>query len=166
MVRAQNTSADRVRAPLTTATIPAELRSYPSWVLWCYVKRAGDDRATKVPFVPGEDRRARTTDSRTWRTFSAALEAYEAGQGDGLGYVFSSGDPFAGIDLDSCRDPETGTIAPWAEKIIAAVGGYAEISPSGTGVHIIVKGRAPNSKRGPVECYSERRFFTMTGQAL
>jgi len=152
------------RVPLTTAAIPEEMKGYPSWVVWRYEER--DGKPTKVPRVPGEDRRASTTDMRTWRTFAEAVAAYEAAGCDGIGFVFSSGDPFCGIDLDGCHDPETGAIKPWAQKIIDAASGYAEVSPSGHGVHVIVKGRGPNSKRGRVECYSERRFFTVTGESI
>lgn len=152
---------------VTTAAIPAELKSYLAWVVWRYEQRGGVP--TKVPYVPGEgNRRASTTDLRTWRTFIEAVEAHAGGGFDGIGFVLSSGDPFAATDLDGCRDPETGEIEPWAQKIIAAAGedSYTEVSPSGRGVHIIVRGKAPNRKRGPVECYSERRFFTVTGRAL
>jgi putative DNA primase/helicase len=153
------------RAPLTTAAIPAEMKSYPSWVLWRYEGRDGKP-PTKVPYVAGEDRRASTTDSRTWRSFDKAVAAYEAGQVDGIGFVLSSGDRFCAIDLDGVRDPATGEIESWARRIIDAAGGYTEISPSGCGLHIIVRGKAPNSKRGRVECYSERRFLTMTGRVV
>jgi putative DNA primase/helicase len=151
-------------APFATATIPAELKSFRSWVVWRYEAR--DGKLTKVPYVPGEDRRASTTDMRTWRTFSEALAACKTGGYCGLGFVFSSGDPFTGIDLDRCRDPETGEIEPWAQKVIDRAGGYAEASPSGLGVHIIVRGKAPNGRRGRIECYSSERFFTVTGEAL
>jgi putative DNA primase/helicase len=53
-----------------------------------------------------------------------------------------------------------------AEKIVEAFGGYAEVSQSGTGVHIIVRGKAPNKKRGKAEAYSSERFFAMTGRVL
>jgi len=68
--------------------------------------------------------------------------------------------------LDDCRNSETGELEEWAEKIVEAFGGYAEISQSGTGVHIIVKGKAPNKKRGKVEAYSSERYFAMTGRVL
>jgi primase-polymerase (primpol)-like protein len=151
--------------PLTTAAIPSEMKSYPSWVGWRYEERDGKP-PTKIPYVVGKDQRASTTDMRTWRPFDLAVAAYGDGGFDGIGFVFSSGDPFTGIDLDKCRDPQTGEIEPWAQKIIDAAGGYAEVSPSGRGVHVIVRGKAPNSKRGRVECYSERRFFTVTGEVI
>lgn len=144
--------------------IPAAMKPYRHWVCWRLLKR--DGKPTKVPFDPLTARHASSTDSRTWRSFDEAVAALEVGEYDGVGFMFSSGDPFTGIDLDHCRDPETGEIEPWAAKFVAKSGGYAESSPSGTGVHIIVRGKAPNKKRGRVECYSERRFFTMTGRAL
>jgi putative DNA primase/helicase len=81
--------------------------------------------------------------------------------------VFSSGDPFCGVDLDGCRDPETGEMEHWAKEIVEALSSYAEVSPSGRGVHIIAKGKAPTPfKRDRIEMYSIERFFTVTGQVL
>jgi len=136
--------------------IPEELRQRPQWVV----------HKEKVPYIAGGVGRASSTDSLTWRTFEEAVQALRTGRYDGIGFVFSSGDPFAGVDLDECRDPETGELEEWAEKIVAAFGGYAEASPSGTGVHIIVRGKAPNKKRGRIEAYSSERFFTVTGEKL
>src|SRR5712691_8488682 len=77
-------------------------------------------------------------------------------------------DAFCGIDLDHCRTIETGEIAPWALLIIAALGSYSEISPSGEGVHIWVQGTLPpkGRKKGSVEMYVWGRFLTMTGQHI
>jgi putative DNA primase/helicase len=112
-------------------------------------------------------RRASTTDSRTWTTFAEALETFKSGRWDGLGFVFSSGDPFFGIDLDNCRDPETGTLEEWASKILDAFpNAYKEVSPSGSGVHIIARGKAPSRKRGNLEVYCLARYFRLTGVAL
>ncbi len=144
--------------------VPEPMRQYDHWVVWKLEERDGD--LTKVPYIAGGVGKAKATDSRTWRTFEEAVRALETGRFDGIGFVLSSGDPFAGVDLDKCRCPQTGELEGWAAEIIAALGGYAEASPSGTGVHVIVKGKAPNRKRGKVEAYSEKRFFTVTGRAL
>ena len=83
--------------------------------------------------------------------------------------MFSSGDPFAGIDLDKCRDPESGEIEPWAQEILDRVpGAYVEASPSGRGMHIIVKGKVRDGgmRKGKIEMYSCGRFFTVTGVPL
>src|SRR5829696_9275605 len=155
--------------PPVVENIPEQLTERPQWVCWRFEERGGEQ--TKVPYTPGTLRRASSTDLLTWRTFSEALEAYERSEPpyDGIGYVFCSADSFAGIDLDGCRDPESGQLSAWAQKIIAdASEGYVEASPSGTGVHIIVEGRVRDGglRRGPVEMYSRDRFFTITGAIL
>jgi putative DNA primase/helicase len=147
--------------------IPEQLTERPQWVCWRLEERDGD--MTKPPYVAGEDTLASTTDSLTWSTFDKALAAYQAGGYDGIGFVLSSGDPFVGIDLDKCRDPKSGDVAEWAQKIIDRVQeGYVEVSPSGRGVHIIVQGsvRDGGMRKGKVEMYSRGRFFTITGRTL
>jgi len=162
----QATTGDH--APIVE-NIPERLTERPQWVCWRLEERG--DKTTKVPYTPGTLRRASSTDLMTWRTFSEALAAYEAGEPpyDGLGFMFCSADPFAGIDLDDCRDPESGEISPWAEEIISSVKeGYVEISPSGTGIHAIVEGsvRGGGMRKGKLEMYSRDRFFTITGRPL
>src|SRR5215204_2956441 len=155
--------------PPVVENIPEQLTERPQWVCWRFEERGGEQ--TKVPYTPGTLRRASSTDLLTWRTFSEALEAYERSEPpyDGIGYVFCSADPFVGIDLDKCRDPEDGEITEWAQKIISRVvegyvEGYVEASPSGTGVHVIVQGtvRDGGMRKGKVEMYARGRFFTIT----
>jgi hypothetical protein len=88
---------------------------------------------------------------------------------DGIGFVFTPDDPFAGIDLDNCRDTATGEIDPWAEEVLAQFGDtYAEVSPSGTGVKLFGIGALPGPGRhvGNVELYDSKRYFTVTGHKL
>lgn len=142
--------------------IPEELRSLPQWVVWRSEQRDGDAKPTKVPYSPTTGRLASVTDPATWGSFDQARAAHEAGQGSGVGFVFTEQDPYAGIDLD---DPE-GDETAWAiqQKVFDAFQSYAERSPSGRGLHIIVKGKLPGGrKRSKIEAYSSRRFFTMTG---
>ena len=155
--------------PPIIENIPEQLTERPQWVCWRLEQR--DDKLTKVPYTPGTERRASTTDLMTWRTFSEALEAYEAGEPpyDGIGFVFCSADPFVGIDLDDCRNPQTGEVEPWAQNIIDTFGadGYVEASPSGTGVHIIVRGiQKEGARRGRVEMYGQDRYFSVTGEKI
>ncbi|NMK55574.1 phage NrS-1 polymerase family protein, partial [Staphylococcus capitis] len=50
-------------------------------------------------------------------------------------------------------------------EFIETMESYAEISPSGKGIHILVKGELPKGgrRRGNVEMYEELRFLTFTG---
>src|SRR5215210_6181766 len=135
----QTTTGDH--APIVE-NIPERLTERPQWVNWRLEERELGKK-TKVPYTPGTLRRASSTDLMTWRTFSEALAAYERSEPpySGIGFVFCSADPFVGIDLDDCQDPETGAVEEWAEEIISSVKeGYVEISPSGTGIHIVVEG--------------------------
>jgi hypothetical protein len=73
--------------------------------------------------------------------------------------------PFIAIDLDTCVKMETKDIAVWAQDAILGIGSYAELSPSGTGIHIIGLGTKPGSKSkiGSVEIYTDKRALTVTG---
>jgi primase-polymerase (primpol)-like protein len=86
----------------------------------------------------------------------------------GIGFVFSAGDPFCGVDLDHCRDVDTGALEPWAAAIVHALDSYAEASPSGAGVHVIVRATLPpgRRRRGPLEMYDRQRYFTLTGRHI
>lgn len=142
--------------------IPQALRVIPQWVTWRY-QPGKDGERTKIPFVPGENRRASSTDPGTWSSFDTARSRMN---GDaGLGFVFTCEAAMIGIDLDKVRNPETGEFAIWAQRIIERVRTYAEVSPSGAGIHLIGRGTlsAGARKRGSLELYSEKRYFTMTG---
>jgi len=151
------------RLPVRVESIPRQLRVRPQWVNWRLESRG--DNLAKVPYTPGTDRKASPTELMTWGAFEEAIDGLDGY--NGVGFVFCGADPYTGVDLDHCRNPETSTIEPWAMSIIQDLDSYAEISPSGTGIHIIVKGKVPkNGKRGKVEMYSSERFFTITGHVL
>ena len=147
--------------PLRAENIPGELKARPQWVVW----KAVGEKPDKVPYSARTARKASSTDLMTWSTFQEALEAYENGKYAGLGFVFSSGDPYTGIDLDDCVD-EGDEIAPWALEIASYLDSYTELSATGTGLLIIVRGDVPNRRKGDVEVYSSKRFFTVTGHVV
>ena len=84
---------------------------------------------------------------------------------DGIGFVFTEDDPFAGIDLDDCIDDD-GVPEAWALEVIAGFATYCEVSPSGRGFKLFVRGELPGggTKKGQVELYDRNRFFTLTGK--
>ncbi|MGI4790604.1 MAG: hypothetical protein ACRYFS_17355 [Janthinobacterium lividum] len=155
--------------------IPAALRSLPQWVVWKLETRPGQAKLTKVPYDARTGYKADSTDADTWSPLETALAAYAKARSgySGIGFVFSRDDPYAGIDLDGCRDSETGEIEPWAQAVIDRMNSYAEISPSGTGIKIIVIAAHPGEgfkkdlKNGRAyEMYDAARYFTLTGNAL
>jgi putative DNA primase/helicase len=95
----------------------------------------------------------------------------------GIGFVFTANDPFAGIDLDHCIS-EDGTIHPAALELVQQFDTYTEKSPSGLGLHLLIRGTVVRPGTGgpggrgrldgvlEVEVYSARRYFTFTGDRL
>lgn len=145
--------------------IPEELKRRPQWVNWKFARNG--KKWTKHPYNPRTGRKASSTDLLTWSTFTEAFEGYSEKPYDGIGFMFCSGDPYTGVDLDGCIDPQTGEVKPWAVKIVEDLDSYTELSPSGTGIHIIARGKTPSPvKRDCIEIYSIERYFTMTGRGV
>lgn len=145
--------------------LPPDIRTSLRGVLWN--REVRDGKPTKVPYQAHHPAlRAAVDDPGTWAPLVDAIAAYEDGKGDGAGVVL--GDGLVGVDLDGCRDPLTGAITGEAQAIIDALDSYTEISPSGTGVHILLRGALPpgGRRKGKVEMYAEGRYFTVTGLHL
>ncbi len=160
--------------PLSIAgfRVPDDLTERDQWVLWRYEARNG--RSTKVPYqVSGK--LASSTDPSTWDNLEAVFTTWSkaASRYAGVGFVLSSADPFAGIDLDDSLD-EQGNVRPWARGIVERFGdSYQEISPSGQGLKIWVRGSLPANLPGvqvvgggQVELYDHSRYFTVTGRVF
>jgi hypothetical protein len=153
-----------------TSGIPRALKDRDQWVVWRQEERS--DRLTKVPYSAGSSQPASSTDPVTWVTYEAAVQSYQRGGCTGIGYVFSEKDGFCGIDLDNSRDAETGVLKPWARQIVENLDSYTEVSPSGRGVKIFIRGRKPGDRcrrkyhDGEIEIYDRDRFFTLTGCRL
>lgn len=155
--------------------IPIGLRELDQWVLWRLITRDGIE--TKLPFQC-DGNSAKSNDKTTWDTFENVSEMPGF---SGIGFVFSEDDPFVGIDLDGCRNPESGQVSEWAREVILRFNSYAEMSPSETGVKIFCRGKLPlasgrsvklkdapkvSIKEPAVELYDRLRYFAVTGRTL
>lgn len=154
---------------VATENIPSELKQLKNWVLW---KAEWDEKQgvfTKVPYRSNGIRKASSTNNRTWNSFDKVYEAYENGIGEGIGFVLSETDPFACIDIDNIKSMDA--LPELAHEIINL--SYAELSPSGKGIHVWIKNfqhdsdqfKNKNTNLG-YEIYSSKRFITFTGEAL
>jgi hypothetical protein len=153
-------------------TIPAELRALPC-VLWRAEPR-GDDKPAKVPYRIAEpSRRAASTEPATWGTFDDAVEAYaslvdlpadpQRGPVAGIGVVLTPDAGHVFIDLDRVIDAD-GHLDSRAETIVDRCDSWTEISPSGTGVHVAVRGQIPHAIKGnQIEVYARDRYICITG---
>jgi len=121
------------------SAIPADLQQLRQWV--CWRKELRGERLQKVPYraITGGEAKASTSDPNTWGSFKDAVAVYESSNGryDGIGFMFSLGDPYAGVDLDGCIGPD-GKVVSEAQAIIDRLGSYTEVSPSGKGVKVFI----------------------------
>lgn len=123
----------------------SSLAQRPYWVAWQTEARGPIGKSTKVPYSPLGQGRAKANDPATWGTRDAATaRAAALARPSGLGGVglelcpLDDGRSIGGVDLDTCRDPESGVIAPWAMAVIDGLDSYTEVSPSGTGVKVFL----------------------------
>jgi primase-polymerase (primpol)-like protein len=153
---------------IATSRIPDDLTTRPSWLGYRAVWVEARGKYTKKPIAPRNGGDGSSTNRATWATFDQATAAVQRLRLDGVGFALSEQDPFTAVDLDGCRDPETGEIEPWARDVVQRFGSYTEVSPSGTGLHIIVVGTIPVSgrRKGPIEVYCSERYITVTGDVL
>lgn len=142
--------------------VPEELRRLRRWVVWKLQHRESSKKPTKVPYRATLKGRvlASSTNPDSWSSYAHAVFVAQRGGFDGIGFVFA-GDGIVGVDLDGVRDPETGRLDAWAEEIVVRLGSFAEVSPSGRGLHIFLRGEIPGERRrrGPVEVYEKDRFL-------
>src|ERR687890_896062 len=143
-----------------------DMRDLRQWLCWRMEER--DGKPTKVPYDPSTGEKAESTNPKTWTSYEKALSACKDHGYEGIGFVFTPKDDLCGVDLDKCLDPETGEIESWAQEVIEELDSYTEISPSGTGVHILVKATLPEgrNRKGRFEAYDRGRYFTVTGRHL
>lgn len=156
--------------------IPQEMKECKNWVCWRYIN-------TKVPFYRDDDgieHSAAVNAPETWKGIDDTVATKTKYDYDGIGYVFSKDTHFAGVDIDHCVID--GQANAEAQFIIDSLDSYTELSPSGSGIHIIVrkhegqafqhgvnqrgitinfKGRILNFEG--IEAYTHDRFFTVTG---
>lgn len=164
-----NLLTDSINVILPQNTIPSELLARNHWVNWGPRKNKQGETINKMPIDPKTGKNAHSNYPATWGSFDQAAAGVTRFQNiSGFGFVFSEQDPYCGVDLDKCRDQQTGVVEPWAVDIVADLASYTEISPSGTGLHILVRGKVPGKRNrsGHIEMYDRGRYFTMTGTML
>ena len=134
------------------------------------------DRRTKVPIDARTGAFASVSEPKTWCPFEIAFAAFgDHSDWDGLGIVFTDEDSLAGVDLDDCLD-ESGQFI-WGQNIVQGLNTYTEVSPSGRGLKLFLRGAKPTSAGsrkdgfgplgiGKVEVYDQGRFFAVTGRPM
>jgi putative DNA primase/helicase len=146
--------------------IPDLLTAQHQWVLWSWVWDREPRRWTKVLYQPN-GRHAKSNDPKTWSTYEDVTIAYLGHQSrwDGVGFVLDSTRiVLVGWDFDHCIDADD-KVDPQVEVYVRQLDSYTEVSPSGTGLRVLVLGKLPPDDRrvGSIEVYEDKRFLTITG---
>ncbi len=145
--------------------VPEDLKKEKRWCLYKIVNKNGKN--TKIPIEPS-GKYAKVSDKNTWNTYERCLNSLD--KADGLGFFL--GDGYVGIDLDDVADDVYAYFTDNKESVtsdfLKNIDTYAEVSPSGRGIHFIGKGKLEGTRRrsGNIEIYDKDRFFTVTGKIL
>ncbi len=160
-------NTDATPGYLHNATIPLALKTIPQWLI------AGEDKKphnAKKPLTADTSRADDATNPTNWSSFNAAQDAARArGPGWRPGLCLSREAKITLIDLDKSVDA-SGTLTPEAAEIVTLFSdaAYIEKSCSGKGIHILVRGTLPPTrrKRSSIECYDAARFVVFTGDTI
>lgn len=169
--------------------IPDELKERRQWIVWSAEPSPDGGKPRKVP-RHARGYRIATTKPEHFMTFEEVRAAYLRGSAPrptkeraenpessedvtfaGIGFVFDGevgedGLTYVGVDIDDCLID--GELSDLAVSILDATTTYVEVSPRGTGIHLIARAkplsRGLNSHNLGLETYSNGRYFTITGQ--
>lgn len=151
----------------------AQIKTMRQWVCWRYEDRGGP-KPTKVPYQPRTGFKASASNPAHWGTYAEAVARAQRGHTDGgpfngIGFCLSEDDDLTGIDLDGCRDPNTGDLSPLAQQLVDLGESYCEATPSETGLRILALGKIDKALKRDgvgVEIYGRGRYLTITGWHL
>ena len=179
---------DPAEATPNLAQLPAaeQLRERGArFVCWRY--EIVDGRQAKVPKRPSGTW-ASVIEPASWSGLDQCMAAVEPMGFTGVGFVLAAEcdlaadwKPILCVDLDGCRNPETGEIEPWAMDIVRDFRSYTEVSPSATGLKIFFMVDEDTAIRGgtlgirktdgvgrnqQIEVYTTKRYCALTWQVL
>lgn len=170
-----------------SGTYPADCctPTVEQWLTW---KPAESDR--KIPRAPyahpsQPNRYVSAQNPSMWTDFETAAEWATKLPSHELAFTIRDREAFPGedrvlLDYDDVRDPDSGSVHPTVRDHIAWAGSYADVSPSGTGIHILCRGTLPDGVKtiadtlpgsdgfpdASIEAYDTSRFVAMTGRHL
>ena len=156
--------------------LPSVFKTLTNWVRWKLESVGGKE--TKIPYQ-ANGKKASSTAPATWTDYRMAVADQRIDRTEGVGFVLTKEVGIVGFDLDGCLNSATGEIAPWAKRMMNVLDSYTEITPSGMGLRIFVRGVKPDGKhkfqlalssgfgdKVQIEVYDHARYYTMTGNRL
>jgi hypothetical protein len=166
-----------------SGSYPSDLQEVDQWLTW---KLTDDGRKVpRAPWETGGDWRVSSQDPDVWTDFETVLEWTDKLPGYELAFNIRDREEypeetFLLVDYDDARDPDTGEIHPAVREHVQRAGSYADVSTSGTGVHIFCRAALPDGVKAidaelpdaegfpdaEIEVYDSARFSAMTGDHL
>jgi P4 family phage/plasmid primase-like protien len=149
-------------SPETVAILPpglAALKQHRNFILYRTEPDAISGKLNKIPLAP-------VTDPTKWYSYDEACRLAVQRPEVSLGFVLCESVRIAVVDVDGCRDPQTGELSVLAQTMMFLLpGAYAEVSISGTGIHFwfSYSGEMPAHacKANGAEFYHDKRFFAL-----
>ena len=143
----------------TYSSVPDQMKQVDQWLAF---RVSWNPETVHFDKTPLNSKGNVTNDHQGGESFATMLEYTKRNPNTVLGFYVRP--PFIAIDLDGGVEKEATDITDWASAIIREIGSYTELSPSGTGIHIIGLGTkpGPKSKIGNVEIYTDKRALTVT----
>jgi putative DNA primase/helicase len=148
--------------------VPDDLK-LQRWAVWKAEPRPDKPgKFNKAPRSPRTGHKIGANQPELFGTYDEAKDAYESGRYTGIG-VLLTGNGIVGFDIDDyvttfSDKPE---VQVWVEQAISdkTNPAYAELSPSGKGLRLFIRGMLPDKgrKQGNLEVYDNERFLTLTG---
>lgn len=123
-------------------------------------------KPAKVPRHWRKGHRISTRQPEQWTSRRRAAESVKRHGYAGVGVLIQPG--LVVVDLDDCID-WLGEVEPWAQEVVEVLDSYTEVSPSGTGLHVFLRGKCDfelfHSAGRQIELYAGNspRYCTVTG---
>src|SRR6266571_4034856 len=157
-------------SPVEIGNIPSALLQLRQWCVWRMEKPEKEGAKWKKMPRTISGGHGDSTNPARWVTGTEAYDAFVASEKgnnpfNGIGFVFYRHGPrYTGLDFDGWTWDK---VQPLVADLLPA---YVELSQSGNGVHVIVRGTLPpaagNGKKDSeagIEVYHDERYFAITG---
>lgn len=163
---------------------PVDFKDWSQWITWSYI----DGR--KQPYAPYSDldkkEKYSWSNPENWTDHETAInESKRHNDIETPGFVLQKqrnpyrppADPFVLIDFDDVRNPKNGEVHSKVLGYIDDIDSYADVSVSGSGIHIYCRGALPEGIKtlsdsldgddrfpdAEIEIYDGKRFTALTG---
>lgn len=142
------------------SNVPEYVREIPRWV--CH-----EDKVPVAPWAGGPSAlQGGAQNENGWAPFRTAADWAHKHPAWGMMFSLNAGDDVCVVDLDDVVD-EDGNVSDEARDLVERFDTYTEFSPSGNGLHIVLRGEVPVDRTfRDIEVYDRGRGVTFTGRAF